>query len=151
MSDNKILESLIEPEPKAIKNRINSFSKNINSDTFMEMILDDMSWNSPAIKEIEGGILVCPQNSMLDIGATQTVSYHLNNCYKYFLYECMDGQSVRKDLLKVCQNYGYRVKVMVLSNAYRNCTHQYLIGIKNPLTLKELYKAATVNAVPIIK
>ncbi len=92
---------------------------------FIEEIEDALSWNDAVVEEID------PDKDLFYI--SQTPEQAFPKCNVFFLYHCLPGQSVRKDILDECKNLGYNtVKVKVIFNSSRHERHEYLIALTVP-------------------
>lgn len=92
---------------------------------FIKEIEDALAWNDAVVKEVE------PDEKLFYI--VQTPVQAFPKCNAFFLYHCLPGQSVRKDILDECKKLGYTTaKVKVIFNSSRHERHEYLIALTVP-------------------
>jgi len=92
---------------------------------FIKEIEHELSWNDAIVKEIE------PDKNLFYV--TKTPEQMFPKCNVFFLYHCLPGQSVRKDIIDECKKLGYEtVKVSVIFNSSRHERHEYLIALTIP-------------------
>jgi hypothetical protein len=102
-----------------------SKESSFNHDNFIKEIEHALKWNDAVVKEIE------PDENLFYIG--QTPEQAFPKCNAFFLYHCLPGQSVRKDILDECKNLGYTTaRVKVVFNSSRHERHEYLIALTVP-------------------
>jgi len=95
-------------------------------DSFIKDLTEALYWNDPRVTEIK------PSEDLFYLSKTPEQIFP--KCNAFFNYDCLPGESVRKDIIEECKKLGYEsVRVSVIFNTSRHERHEYLIGLTVPV------------------
>ena len=90
-----------------------------SSEKFIADVQTALEWNDARVTEVD--------STHVDISESKAL---LKKYDKFFFYDCLDGSSVRQDILDECKELGYEVTVRVVCNQWRHMRHEYMIYVK---------------------
>ena len=95
-------------------------------DVFIKDLAESLGWNDARVTEIK------PDEDLFYLSKTPEQIFP--KCNAFFKYDCLPGQSVRKDIIEECKKLGYEsARVSVIFNSSRYERHEYLIGLTVPV------------------